>query len=99
MIRLFGLFTEQGLGPPTVDEFAWFYSVKSNKGDKGFYYFSKRPAKGLNAVVGIRDNMGPWKESYFYAPEVQVKGTFGRLSKYLLRIFLELACPLAFPIR
>ena len=72
MIGLFGLFAEQGPGLPTAEEFTWFYSLKSNKNNKGFYYFSKRPAKGLNTVVKIRDNMGPWKESYFYIPEVQV---------------------------
>ena len=72
MIGLFGLFVEQGLGLPMAEEFAWFYSLKSNKNDEGFYYFSKRPAKGLNTVVNIRDNMWPWKESYLYTPEVQV---------------------------
>ena len=81
MIRLFSLFTEQGLGPLTAEKFPWFYSLKSNKNDKGFNYFSKRPAKGLNVVVKIRDNMRPWKESYFYTPEVQVRGTFGRSHK------------------
>ena len=70
--------------------------MKSNKGDEGFYYFSKRPAKGLHTVVGIKDNMGLWKESYFYAPKVQVRGTFNSLSKNLPRISLELSCPLAF---
>ena len=59
MIGLFGLFVERGLGPPSVEELAWFYSVKSNKGDDGFYYFSKRPAKGLQVVVQIKDNIGP----------------------------------------
>ena len=92
MIGLSELFVEQGLGPPTAEEFAWFYSVKSNMGDDGFYYFSKRPAKGLHAVVKIRDNMGPWKESYFYALEVKVRGTFGHVSKYPPRISLGLAC-------
>ena len=53
-----------------VEEFAWFYSVKSNKNDEGFYYFSKRPAKGLHAVVRIRDNLGSWKELYFFTLEV-----------------------------
>ena len=72
MIRLFDLFTEQGIGPPTAEEVTWFYSVKSNKNDEGFYYFAKRPAKGLQVVVKIRDNLGMWKESYFYTPEVQV---------------------------
>ena len=90
MIRVFGLFVEKRLGLPSVEEFAWFYSVKRNKGDNGFYYFSKRPAKGLHAVVHIKDNMGPWKESYFYAPEVQVRGSFDRVGKYLPRISLGL---------
>ena len=75
------MFAEQGLGPSTAEEFAWFYSVKSNKNDEGFYYFSKRPAEGLQGVVKIRDNMEAWKESYFYTLEVQVRGTFGRSCK------------------
>ena len=69
------------MGPPTIEEFAWFYSFKSNKNDEGFYYFTKRPAKGLQANVKIKDNLGPWKESCFYTPKVQVKGSFGRACK------------------
>ena len=64
-----------------ADEFVWFYSVKSNKNDEGFYYFFKRPAKGLQVVVKIKDNLGSWKESYFYTPKVQIRGTFGRVCK------------------
>ena len=71
-IGLFCLFAEQGIGPPIAEEFAWFYLVKSNKNDEGFYYFAKRPENGLQAVVRIRDNLGSWKESYFFTPEVQV---------------------------
>ena len=81
MIGLFGLFAEHGMGPPTADEFARFYSVNSNKNNEGFYYFAKRPAKGLQAIMKIRDNLGSWKESYFYTSEVQVRGTFGRVRK------------------
>ena len=33
MIGLFVLYVEHKMGPPTVDEFDWFYSVKSNKND------------------------------------------------------------------
>ena len=68
MIGLFGLFAEHKMGPPTTEEFAWLYSVKSNKNDEGFYYFAKRP--GLQAIVKSKDNLGPWKESYFFTPEV-----------------------------
>ena len=45
MIGLFGLFMEHKMGPPTAEEFAWFYLIKSDKNDEGFYYFTKRPAK------------------------------------------------------
>ena len=81
MIGLFGLYADQGIGPPTTEEFTWFYSVKSNKKDEGFYYFAKRLEKGLQAVVRIRDNLGSWKELYFFTPKVQVQGTFGKVRK------------------
>ena len=81
MIGLFSLLVERRMGPPTAVEFAWFYSVKSNKNDEGFYYFAKRPSKGLKAVAKIKDNFDPWKEAYFHTPEVQVKGTFDRARK------------------
>ena len=54
MIGLFGLFVEHGMGPPIATEFAWFYSVKGNKNDKGFYYFAKRPSKELQAITKIK---------------------------------------------
>ena len=69
------------MGLPTTEEFVWFCSVKNNKNDKGFYYFAKRPMKGLQAIVKIKDNLGSWKKSYFYTLEVQVRGTFGRARK------------------
>ena len=49
MIGLFSLFVEHGMSPLTAEEFTWFYSIKSNKNDEGFYYFAKRPTKGLQA--------------------------------------------------
>ena len=55
--------------------------MKSHKDDEGFYYFSKRPAKGLQAVVKIKDNLISWKEPYFYTLEVQVRGTFDIVRK------------------
>ena len=81
MIRLFGLFAEHRMGPLTNAEFTWFYSVKGNKNDEDFYYFAKRPSKGLQAITKIKESLGPWKESYFFILEVQVKGTFGRAHK------------------
>ena len=66
------------MGLPIATEFSWFYSIKSNKNDEGFYYFAKRPTKGLQAIIKIKDNMGPWNESYFYILEVQLRGTFDK---------------------
>ena len=78
MIELFGLFVEHRMGPPIAAEFAWFYSVKGNKNDEGFYYIAKRLVKGLQAIIKIKVSLGLWKGSYFYTAEVQVKGTFDR---------------------
>ena len=81
MIGLFGLFLERRMGPLMTVEFTWFYSIKANKNDEGFYYFSKRPTKGQQAITKIKESLGNWKERYFYTLEVQVKGTFGRARK------------------
>ena len=58
MIGLFSLFVECNMGPPTLEEFSWFYTLKANKGDRGFYYFVKRAARGLQAVTKIRESLG-----------------------------------------
>ena len=39
MIGLFVLFVEQKMDPPTLEEFSWFYTLKSCQGDFGFCYF------------------------------------------------------------
>ena len=82
MIMLFGLFMERNMGPPTPKEFSWFYTLKANKSDQGFYYFAKRAAKGLQAFTKIRESLGNWKDNYFFTLEVYVWGSFAP-SKYL----------------
>ena len=37
MIGLFGLFDEHGMSPSTAVKIAWFYSIKGNKNNEGFY--------------------------------------------------------------
>ena len=59
MIGLFGMFAEHGMGPTTNSKFAWFYFVKGNKNDEGFYYFAKRPLKALQAITKIKESLGP----------------------------------------
>ena len=58
IIELFGLFIERDMGPPTTEEFFWFYTLKANKGNQGFYYFAKRAAKKLQAITKIRESLG-----------------------------------------
>ena len=83
MIELFDLFMEHKMGSPTPEEFAWFYTLKANKGDQGFYYFAKRAANGLQDVTKIRESLGNWKDSYFFTSEVLVRGRFSAPNKYL----------------
>ena len=58
MIGLYVLFVERKMSPLTVEELSWFYTLKANKGDQGFYYFVKRTTKGLQAITKIRESLG-----------------------------------------
>ena len=58
MIGLYVLFMEHKMSPPTLEEFSWFYTLKANNGDQGFYYFLKRAAKGRQAVTKIKESLG-----------------------------------------
>ena len=41
------------MSPRTPEEFSWFYTLKGNKGDQGFYYFAKRAVKGLQVATKL----------------------------------------------
>ena len=58
MIGLYALFVEWKMSLTTHEELSWFYTLKANKGDHGFYYFKKRAAKGLQVVTKIRESLG-----------------------------------------
>ena len=59
---------------PTPEEISWFYTLKANKGDMGFYYFAKWTAKGVHAITKIKKSLGNWKDAFFFffTPEVGV---------------------------
>ena len=57
MIEFFILFVKRKMDPLTPEEFSWFYTLKSNKDDLGFYYFAKRAAKGVQAVTKIKESL------------------------------------------
>ena len=89
MIGHFVLFVERKIDPSTLEEFSWFYTLKSCQADFGFYYFSKHASKDIWAIVKIKDSLGTWKDAYFYTCEENVKGSFAELSKFLVVIFLS----------
>ena len=82
IIGIYVLFMERKMSAPTPEEFSWFYTLKANKGNQEFYYFTKRAAKGLQVVTKIRESLGNWKDNYLFTPELGVRGRFGAPSKY-----------------
>ena len=58
MIGLFILFIERKMDPSSPEEFSWFYTLKSSKGDLGFYYFAKRATRDVQAVTKIKESLG-----------------------------------------
>ena len=87
MIGLFILFVEQKMDPLTLEEFSWLYTLKSCQGDLGFYYFSKRTSKDIQAIIKIKESLGTWKDAYFYTPEASIRGSFTEPSKFLIAFF------------
>ena len=75
------------MDPLTPAEFSWFYTLNSSKGDLGFYYFSKRASKEIQAVTKIKESLGNWKDSSFFTPEARIRGRFAEPSKLLVVSF------------
>ena len=90
MIGLFVLFVERKMNPPTPAEFSWFYTLKSSKGNLGFYYVAKRVSKEIQAITKIKESLGNWKYSYFFTPEARVRGHFAEPSKLLVVSYLRI---------
>ena len=76
------------MNPPSPKEFSWFYTLKSSKGNLGFYYFGKRATRNVQVITKIKESFGNWKDAYFFTPEVGVRGCFGKPSKLLVVFFL-----------
>ena len=58
MIGFFILLVEWKIDIPPLAEFSWFYTLKSSKGDLGFYYFSKWASKEIQAITKIKESLG-----------------------------------------
>ena len=89
MIVLFILFVERKMDPPTLEEFSWFYTLKSCQVDLGFYYFSKQASKDIQAIIRIKESLGTWKDAYFFTPKASIMGSFTEPSKFLVVSFLR----------
>ncbi|PON52242.1 hypothetical protein PanWU01x14_210840 [Parasponia andersonii] len=66
MVGLYILYYKLGLETPSPEEFAWFYQVKSNPSDFGFFYASKWSNQAIKTIYGVRNNMGKWKNPFFH---------------------------------
>ena len=75
------------MDPPISAEFSWFDTLKSSKGDLGFYYFSKRTSNEIQAITKIKESLGNWKDAYFFTPEASSRGHFAEPSKLLVVFF------------
>ena len=73
------------MAPPTPEEFSWLYTLKSNKGYLGFFYFAKQAVKKVQAITKIKESLGNWKDAFFFTPEVGIRGRFGFPSKLSLK--------------
>ena len=87
MIGLFVFFFERKMDPPTPEGFSWFYTLKSCQEDFGFYYLSTCASKDIQAIVRIKDNLGTWKDAYFYTYEDSIRDSFAEPSKFLVVTF------------
>ncbi|PON71699.1 hypothetical protein PanWU01x14_071540 [Parasponia andersonii] len=66
IVGLYILYHKLGLETPSPEEFAWFYQVKSNPSDFGFFYASKWSNQAIKTIYGVRNNMGKWKNPFFH---------------------------------
>ncbi|KAM6599131.1 hypothetical protein CsatA_018740 [Cannabis sativa] len=64
------MYMEYAHRAPSVEEFSYFYDIKSVGLHNGFYCFSKWATSEINGVEGMVSNMGDWKSKWFYVFKV-----------------------------
>ncbi|PON75199.1 hypothetical protein PanWU01x14_045510 [Parasponia andersonii] len=80
MVGLYILYHKLGLESPIPEEFAWFYQVKSNSSDFGFFYASKWSNQAIKTVHRVCNNIGKWKNLFFHFDYVD-NGFFQNLGR------------------
>ena len=74
MIGLFILFVERKMAPSTPKEFSWFYTLKVNKSNLGFFCFVKRAAKESRQLLRLSRVLVTGRTLFFFTPEVSIQG-------------------------
>ncbi|KAM6547890.1 hypothetical protein CsatB_019566 [Cannabis sativa] len=64
------MYMEYAHRAPSVEEFSYFYDIKSVGLHNGFFCFSKWATSEINGVEGMVSNMGDWKSKWFYVFKV-----------------------------
>ncbi|XP_060964095.1 uncharacterized protein LOC133033397 [Cannabis sativa] len=65
-LAFYAMYMEYVHRAPSVEEFSYFYDIKSVGLHNGFYCFSKWATSKINGVEGMVSNMGDWKSKWFY---------------------------------
>ena len=67
MVAFFIAYMEAGISELNVYEFDYVYGIKVYAKHEGFCYIAKRGVD-VEGIVGLRDNMGWWKDNYLFSP-------------------------------
>ncbi|KAM6567287.1 hypothetical protein CsatA_026415 [Cannabis sativa] len=70
VLAFYAMYMEYAHRAPSVEEFSYFYDIKSVGLHNGFYCFSKWATSEINGVEGMVSNMGDWKSKWFYVFKV-----------------------------
>ncbi|KAM6568699.1 hypothetical protein CsatB_016684 [Cannabis sativa] len=66
VLAFYAMYMEYAHRAPSVEEFSYFYDIKSVGLHNGFFCFSKWATSEINGIEGMVSNMGDWKSKWFY---------------------------------
>ena len=66
-VEFYIAFKEANIGKASMVEFTFVYNIKALARSKNFWYTNKR-GLDMEGVLGICDNMGNYKDRYFFYP-------------------------------
>ncbi|KAM6591587.1 hypothetical protein CsatA_014192 [Cannabis sativa] len=70
VLAFYAMYMEYAHRAPSVEEFSYFYDIKSVGLHNSFFCFSKWATSEINGVEGMVSNMGDWKSKWFYVFKV-----------------------------